>query len=427
MYHSKRTWFRVILSACLGVVAAIAAVPAVAAPVTITYWHGIGASDREGQEFLVNKFNEQYAGKYKVEMTIMDWGTFYTKLATTVAAGTAPDLGIIHLENIPSVSLSGILRPVDDIFQKIGLTDDDFIGAMSRHSIYRGKRWGIPLDIHCLLLYYNQDHLEKAGIPGPPVRSNEFLDYARKLTIDRDGDGTPEQWGTRLDPWMWRLYQMLRQFGGDFYGGPDLDQPLIAEPAAKKAFQYHVDLIYKWKVAAPPGVGQFDDMFRNQVSLWVDGIWWLRSFQDMRRQGTLDIRVARSDRVFGDERPATYGGSHQFVIPKQPKDDPAKLQAIATFIDFMSRNSAIWASYGQVPVRKAAYQTEEWQQLKDHHIIAQQTFVFLPPVPWATGLGVIDDMLWQLLRDRVPLENTLQTGKERLAVGIKQMREELGI
>lgn len=426
MFVSKWNVGTIVFTA--GILLAVGlAIPAEAAPVTITYWNGITANDREGQEFLVNKFNQQYAGKIKVDMTIMPWGDWYTKVPVAVAAGTAPDVGLMHLENIPSFVLQGILRPVDDIFERIGLTDNDFIGGMSRESVYRGKRWGIPLDIHCLLLYYNQNHLDKAGISGPPQRSKEFLDYARKLTVDKNGDGTPEQWGTRLDPWMWRFYQMIRQFGGNFFGGPDFATPMLTEPAAQKAFQYHVDLIYKYKVAAPPGVGQFDDMFRDQVSLWVDGIWWLTYVQDMRRQGKLDIRVGRSDRLFGDVQPATYAGSHQFVVLKQPKEDPAKIQAITAFIDFMSRNSATWASYGQIPVRLAALRSEEWQKLTDHHIIASQTFVFLPPQPWGGGLGVVDDILWKLLRDRAPLENTLKTGQEELATRVKQMREELGI
>ncbi|HHV55795.1 MAG TPA: ABC transporter substrate-binding protein [Firmicutes bacterium] len=430
MYWSKRIWLGVLLVACFGLVAAGAEVPAVAGAVTITYWHGIAAADREGQEVLVKKFNEQYAGKIQVKMTIMDWGEYYTKVAVAVAAGTAPDVGIMHLDNLGAQSLAGVLRPVDDIFQKLGLTDDDFVGSVSRASIYRGKRWGIPLDVHPLALYYNQDHLDKAGIPGPPKRSSEFLDYARKLTIDRDGDGNPDQWGTGVDTWLNRFYQALRQFGGDYLGGPDLDQPLFAEPPARKAFQYYVDLIYKWKVAPPPSAWQgAQSIFDGRMSFWVDGIWWLTKAQDLRRQGTVNIRVAPSDRVDGDERPSTWAGSHQFVVFKQPKEDPAKIQAITTFIDFMSRNSVIWAAYGQIPVRKAALQADEWREMKDHQIFASQTFAFFPLVPWRSKVidPVVGGILWNLLVDRKPVDATLEQGKEQAAIEIKKMRAELGI
>lgn len=393
--------------------------------VTIELWHGITGPDKEGLDLLIDKFNQQYAGKIRVQPTPIEWGEYYSKVVVAVAGGSPPDLGLIHRDRMPEVALQNVLRPVDDIFESLGLTDDDFIGRISREGIYGGKRYGIPLDIHTLLLYYNQDHFDNAGLPGPPQRAAQFLEYARKLTIDKNGDNQPDQWGTRFGIWGPQWYTALRQMGGNYFGGENYTRVTVADPPGRNALQYVVDLMFKHKVAPPPEI--WPDMFAGQVSMAVDGIWFLRQAQDLRNQGKVDLRVAKADRLYGDVAPAVWAGSHQFVVYRQSKDRPEKLQAIATFIDFMSRNSATWASYGQVAIRKEALTTEEWRQLKDHQIIVQQQFVFFPPQPWGTGLGIIEDIMNRALRERQPVEAALEAGKKQLEVRIKEFREQLGI
>ena len=57
---------------------------------------------------------------------------------------------------------------------------------------YRGKRWGVPWVSDPLVLVCNWPMFEKAGIERPPETWEEFLDFARRMTLDTNGDGSTD-------------------------------------------------------------------------------------------------------------------------------------------------------------------------------------------------------------------------------------------
>lgn len=248
-------------------------------------------------------------------------------------------------------------------------------------------RYSVPLDVHALLLYYNQTHVEEAGLAGPPTHAAEYLDHARKLTR-RTGDEV-QRWGTRFGVWGPQFYTLLRQLGGDYFGGDGYREVIVNNEKGQEAVRYVHSLMFEQQVAPPYEI--WPDPWRNEVSLFIDGIWFLKGAQDQRE--IADLHVAPADRLYGDAEQAVWAGSHQFVIFKQPQEDLDRVVAAMTFINFMSENSAIWASYGQIPVRFSAIESDAFARLDDHKKIITQRFVFTPFVPWGTGDGLIEEYL----------------------------------
>lgn len=395
-----------------GVIAALFFASLASAQIKLTLWHGITADDRQGIEDLVNQFNQEFAGRIQVEHTPLPWNEFYEKIQLAVPTGTAADLGIMHRDSLPLRASQGLLRPIDDLWEKWGYSEDMFLPGVAAETVWQGKRYSIPFDVHPLLLYYNKSHLEEAGIPGPPTTADEFLDQARKLTR-READRTV-RWGTRFGIWGPQFYTLLRQRGGDYFGGDGYTEVVIDSEAGVSAMQYIYSLMFEHQVAPLPEF--WPDPYKLEVSLWVDGIWWLKGFQDNR--DVLEVHVAPADTVYGDVERAVWAGSHQFVFFRQPNEDPERLEAAMTFVDWMSRHSASWARYGQLPVRIDAVNSDEFRSLEDHQKIIFQRFVFTPLVPWGTGDGLIEDFMWRAFDPRNPnftdIRNALIYGKQRL-------------
>jgi multiple sugar transport system substrate-binding protein len=108
------------------------------------------------------------------------------------------------------------------------------------------------------------------------------VDYAKKLTVDKDGDGKTDQWGyvviakreeglyMRLNPWFWGA-------GGNFLT-PDGKRSALNTPQALEGFRFYTDLATIHKVSPPGavdiGVQDARVLFaNNKVAMMVGTAW----------------------------------------------------------------------------------------------------------------------------------------------------------
>ncbi len=420
-YVGRRLWAGLMLVLLHGLLTASAA----ARELVVTLWDGITADDREGINAIITEFNQAYAGRIRVQRVLMPWGEFYQKLRVAVAGNAAPDLVILHRDRLPEQVLIGVLRPIDHLFQAFNFKDSDWLPGMADGGKYGGKRYGIPLDVHPLLLYYNQDYVAQAGLPGPPRTPTEFVEYAKKLTVRHAPEPAKTRWGARFVNWGPQFMTILWQMGGQLFGGPNGDQVLVAEDPGRRALEFVHAMVYELQVAPRPGLP--DNMFEGHVAMNVDGIWWLRGAQRMRETSNLNLQVAPADRLFG-EIPTVWAGSHMFAFPRTDAVDADKERATMTFVDFFGRRSVTWASYGQLPARRAAVDSPEFRQLKDHLIIAQQQFRWFPPYPWGTGGGRVEQyLLGPVIEGRASVAVALAQGKQQLEQYVAEMKKQFAL
>jgi multiple sugar transport system substrate-binding protein len=121
----------------------------------------------------------------------------------------------------------------------------DFYPVTVEAFTWRGQLWCIPQNISSLVVYYNRDLFDSAGVayPGPGWTWTDFLQTARALTRDLDGDGEIDQYGAGIDPSIFRLAPFIWQNGGALVDNPANPQRLsLDEPAAREAFQWFVNL-----------------------------------------------------------------------------------------------------------------------------------------------------------------------------------------
>jgi len=117
-------------------------------------------------------------------------GTFYAKLRTMMAGGTAPHVSSAQGWEWQPFMDDGVLAPLDDYIEAENFTAAyPDIQAITDSTVREGKRYLVPLQIGMMLMFYVKSHFDEAGLPYPTDdwTVDEFLDMAEKLT-DTSGD-----------------------------------------------------------------------------------------------------------------------------------------------------------------------------------------------------------------------------------------------
>src|SRR5215210_7521247 len=95
---------------------------------------------------LVDRFNDEHEN-ISVAMNVMIWDPdFYQKTPAEVA-------------------------------DSLGLREEGFAPVAWKSGFYNGQRYGIPLDMHPLGIYYNKKVMREAGLDpeGPPTTGDQYM------------------------------------------------------------------------------------------------------------------------------------------------------------------------------------------------------------------------------------------------------------
>ncbi len=182
---------------------------------------------------------------------------------TRIAGGVPPDIIFIYPHNFTLwVSKGAVLELNPFIESTPDFSINDYYANIVDIFTLDGRVYGIPKDATSFYLAYNADIFDREGIPYPDDSWDweKFLEVARKLTKDLNGDGKPDQFGA--GPLEWN--ELVWQNGGRVFS-EDGKRCLLNEPAAIEALQFYSDLQIKYHVAPNPIERDFlGDMARFQ-------------------------------------------------------------------------------------------------------------------------------------------------------------------
>lgn len=346
---------------------------------TIDFWNGFTGPDGATMERMVRAFNRENTD-VRVRMQIIPWGTYYDKVTLGLAFGGAPDVFVLHASRLPEYADSRAIRCVDDLISEDNLRVSDFAPRAWAAARWKGKQYAIPLDCHPLGLYYNTKLFKKAGIvddqgrPKPPTNLAEFIDAAKKLTIDADKDGRPEQWGFVYTWLRTNAHTFLAQHNSGWLRH-DCKRSDLDSPNALRAFTLMRSLIDKYRVCPPPGgIDAWVGFQTGRVGMALEGVYMLSSLEQQK-----DLAFAGAEcPVFGDRR-AVWADSHMLTMPEGIS--PEKRRAAWRFIKYLSDNSLEWSKGGQVPVRKSVLARPEFRRLRVQYEFSKELpyVVYMPP------------------------------------------------
>lgn len=203
-------------------------------------------------QMLVDAFHAAHP-EIRVGLTHVPSDSEYRqKLAVLFAAGNPPDVMLLNYRRYPQFAASGGLKPLTEFFDASDVFElGDFFPAATEAFIWQDELWCVPQNLSSLVVYYNQTLFDRAGLdyPADNWTWDEFLNTARALTLDNNGNGVPEQYGAGIDPSLYRLAPFVWQNGGEIVDNPLAPSylTLSSEPALT-ALRWFIELQTHWQV-----------------------------------------------------------------------------------------------------------------------------------------------------------------------------------
>ncbi|MCA9956564.1 MAG: sugar ABC transporter substrate-binding protein [Anaerolineales bacterium] len=213
---------------------------------TVTFLTSGDPAEQKAYEDLVAAFHEAHP-EIHVELTHIPSGSEYrSRLATEFAAGNPPDVTLMNYRRFAVFAANDLLEPLGPYLDDSKIIQpEDFYPITTDAFTWDGVITCIPQNISSLVVYYNQDLFDAAGIayPADDWTWDDFVKTAVALTQDTDGDGTIDQYGAGIEPSLYRLAPFVWQNGAPIVNSDDSPTRLtITRPPAQEALQWFVDL-----------------------------------------------------------------------------------------------------------------------------------------------------------------------------------------
>jgi len=221
-----------------------------------------------------------------VSVEVSDWDSYWTKLKTLLAANTPPDVFAIDAPYYLDYQSKGTLLSLQKyIDADPTVLDGIYPQTLTAYQTPSGY-YGIPRDFQTIVLFYNKDMFDAAGVPYPTdaMTWEDLRATAKTLTRDLNRDGITEQYGYTFDMWDMEpgWSEALWSYGGDIINA-DHTETLIGSPQARTAWQLLYDMTFVDKSVPDANTsGQYGgDLFlAGMAAMMPMGHWAVPSYAE---------------------------------------------------------------------------------------------------------------------------------------------------
>lgn len=279
-----------------------------------------GNEDREAWQQVADQVTEDHPD-LRVDLRGAPWDNYWEKVGALLASGDAPCL--ISMQGPLIGGYAPQLLPLDDLMAKHGVEPEEFDDAALASMQVDGVQHGLPYDTGPIVLYYNRELFQDAGIAEPEVgwTMTEFREAARELT----GDGTH---GFAASP------------DDDFFTASwvlNLSGSLVAEdevltvdtPEFRRGYAAYVEILQDRSMAPnlPAQAGPFVEaqFTSGSIGMVAHGPWMLQGFQ-----GQVDFELGMAPLPAGPEGSRSISGGSGFGISRSCPDPDAAFRALSS-------------------------------------------------------------------------------------------------
>lgn len=325
-----------------------------------------------------------------VELELATWDMYWDKIKTMIAGGNPPDVFMQSYALAYEFAAKDFVENLQPLWDRDMNPDDYYMelttgGRIHRYPDANGDLYAVPFRFVDSALVYNKDMFDAAGLeyPNTDWTYDDFLEAAKALTKDTDGDGEIDQWGTiAFNDWIFPD-TIIHAWGGQVIS-EDFSKCMLTHPKSIEAMQWVVDLIHKHKVAPPmdlaasPGWVQVGPFATGKIAMSLQGAWYFADFRD-RVEFDWDLTMI----PIGPAGRYIHGGPDNIAIAKGAQH---KEEAWAFIKYLLSEKTTVRAlGVGAVPFNKALANSEEWLEpgKKPEHktiIIESAPYIFLTDI-----------------------------------------------
>ena len=187
-------------------------------PVTITFYHTMGASLREVLDRYIVEFNKLYPNITVQHEQAGSYDDVRDKIKTQITVGNQPNIAYCYPDHVALYNLAKAPVTLDNLIadEELGLTEEqiaDFIEGYYNEGKAFGddKMYTMPLSKSTEVLYYNKTFFDKHGLK-VPTTWDEMEQVCKKIKEEIDKDSVPLGYDSESN---WFI-TMCEQLGSDY-------------------------------------------------------------------------------------------------------------------------------------------------------------------------------------------------------------------
>jgi sn-glycerol 3-phosphate transport system substrate-binding protein len=365
MTRKSAVWLVPFVALALAALLTTAAPPARAA-LDLKFFYPVSVSGPLARvmDGMVADFNRLQPGIHVTPVFAGGYFETMAKTQTSVQGGSPPDVAVLLSTDLFTLLDMNAIIPLDPFIAQAGgeRFRQDFFEAFWLNSRIGRTIYSIPFQRSTIVLYYNKDVFQKAGLdPARPPRTwTELLQDAQKLTL-RDAAGNVTRWGVGIPTtgFTYWLFQGFVAEAGGRLANADGTEVYFNTPQSARALDFWLTL--QNAKAEPPNItdwgtlptefvaGRYAMIYHSTGSL---------TFVHTNAQFPFGTAFMPADKQYG----TPTGGGNLYIFKNIP---PERQRAAWEFVQWMTapQQAARWSeASGYVAVRKSAFNIKLYQE-----------------------------------------------------------------
>jgi multiple sugar transport system substrate-binding protein len=350
------------------------------------------ASDKNF-ESMIAQYNKDHPN-VQVDLEMQPWSNYTNYVTTSVNAGIVPDTAIVKYSwyNL----LSQHMIDIDPYFNNWkGKNDvEPALVQLYRNVPGNKKLYFMPYNEQASYFYYRKDLFAQAGITKTPDTWDEWLADAKKLTIDKNGDGITDQYGVTLRSnanghETWYCYAFSDMSNPGFYdknGKIDMTQPDQIEGS-----QFYLDIFRKYHLSPPttPTDGTNENiayLTSGKAAMMIQHIQQSIPLEQALgdKLGAFPIPKGKNGKSFD------CGGENSWAIFKESKNPQATFDLVSWLAEPAQQEKECDCGDTMVFLKSLEGKVTANNQFQKISVESQKNVVWAPLTPYMAGYATKD-------------------------------------